>query len=457
MKKRLIIFIFLTNYIFAQQISIIGCGYVGLTLSAILSKCGHQIICFDIDHEKVAKLRNKKISIYEPQLEELLFNTSSSKMIFVTKDLCQALDSDILFVCVPTPSDSAGNCDCSFLNTAFKNIVKQCNDTDFKIICIKSTVPPGTIRKLKDFLVKERKNNIHLVYNPEFMREGSAIQDIYERNPIILGGESIEALEIIEDLYSAYINKDTQIIKTSFEAAEIIKYAWNSFSAIRITYVNELALLCRYFNADIDAVVKGFSLSERLLPTNVIKPGPGYGGSCLPKDTLSFSKVLENNGFSSSMVHQVIISNINHQKKLVQDIFSLLPKPFENKVVSILGLSFKANTNDIRYSPAITVIKELLENGIKIKAYDPKAIKNMKKLFPSVFFFESPYEAVKNVDCIIVLTEWDEIKNLDLNKVALLCNNKILIDTRNIFNPENLGKFGFTYLNMGGSGGKIIG
>ncbi len=207
--------------------------------------------------------------------------------------------------------------------------------------------------------------------------------------------------------------------------------------------------MCRYFNADIDAVVKGFSLSERLLPTNVIKPGPGYGGSCLPKDTLSFSKVLENNGFSSSMVHQVIISNINHQKKLVQDIFSLLPKPFENKVVSILGLSFKANTNDIRYSPAITVIKELLENGIEIKAYDPKAIENMKKLFPSVSFFESPYEAVKNADCIIVLTEWDEIKNLDLQKIALLCNHKMLIDTRNIFKTENLKELGFNYLNMG--------
>ena len=449
MKRIFILCIFLTNCLFAQQISIIGCGYVGLTMAAILSNCGHYVTCVDIDNNKIRELQNKQLSIYEPQLGDLLFNSSSSNLITFTADLRNALDVNIFYICVSTPSNSAGNCDCTFLNAAFKEVVKQCNDIDFKIICVKSTVPPGTIRKLKDFLIKERKNNIHLVYNPEFMREGSAIQDIHKKNPIILGGESIEALDIIEDLYSAYINESTQIIKTTFETAEIIKYAWNSYSAIRITYVNELALLCRYFNADIDAVIKGFSLSEKLLPTNVIKPGPGYGGSCLPKDTLSFSKVLENNGFYSSMVHQVIISNINHQKKLVQDIFSLLPKPFENKVVSILGLSFKANTNDIRYSSAITVIKGLLGNGIEIKAYDPKAIPSMKKLFPSVSFFESPYEAVKNTDCIIVLTEWDEIKELDLNKIGLLCNHKILIDTRNIFKIENLRGNGFIYLNMG--------
>ena len=255
------------------------------------------------------------------------------------------------------------------------------------------------------------------------MREGSAIHDIYTNNPLVLAGESLDAIQKIENMYGNFLNHKIKVIKTNFETAEIIKYAWNSFSAMRIAYVNELALLCRALNADISTVVQGLASSERLLPTDVLKPGPGYGGSCLPKDTLSFSKVMKDKGFSSSIIHQVIKSNKNHIERIIQDLFALLGTSKSQKIVTILGLSFKADTNDIRNAPSIDIIRALIEKGIIVKAYDPKAMDNMKELFPHVHYFDSPYEAIKDTDCIVVLTEWEEIKEIDFDKVAVLCNS----------------------------------
>ena len=359
------------------------------------------------------------------------------------------MDYEIFYICVATPITSNGTCDCSFLYSVFDDIVERCSDTDsFKIICVKSTVPPGTMRKLHEYLVKKKKHTIHLVYNPEFMREGSAIHDI-SNNPIVLAGESLDAMQKIENMYNNFLNHTISVIKTNFETAEMIKYAWNSFSAIRIAYVNELALLCREFNADIQTVVQGLALSEHLLPTDTISPGPGYGGSCLPKDTVSFSTIMEEKGFSSSIIHRVIKSNKNHIARLIQDLFALLEVSEGQKIVTILGLSFKANTNDIRNAPSIDIIRALTEKGIIVKAYDPQAIHNMKELFPHIQYFDSPYEAIKDTDCIVVLTEWKEIKEIDFDKAALLCNKRVIIDTRNIYDTHMLKKHNFTYLNMG--------
>ena len=360
--RQSMLFLFFSLSLQGNLVTIVGCGHVGLTLAAVLSHGGHAIICVDIDKEKITGLNNQKLHIYEPQLQDLLFDASRRGKVVFVDDVRRAIDSEIFYICVATPIASDGTCDCSALYSVFHDVVRQCSDASaLKIICVKSTVPPGTMRTLHDYLVKEKKHNIHLIYNPEFMREGSAIDDTYTSNPIVLAGESLDALQRIEDMYNNFLNHTVKVIKTNFETAEIIKYAWNSFSAMRVAYVNELALLCRECNADISTVVQGLALSEELLPTGTIKPGPGYGGSCLPKDASSFSKVMEENGFSFSVIHRVIRSNKNHIDRVIQDVLALLEVSEGQKIVTLLGLSFKAHTNDIRNAPSVDIIKTLME------------------------------------------------------------------------------------------------
>ncbi len=431
----------------ATHITIVGCGYVGLTMAGVFLQCGHNVVCVDINKEKIAQLRTKTLPIYEPHLKELLF-AAESKIVFVN-DLHQAADSEIFFICVATPTEMNGACDYSFLYAAFYEVLEESKADANKIICVKSTVPPGTLRKLHA-IIQEKNLPIPLVYNPEFMREGSALQDVYNTNPIVLAGESVDAMQRVEQMYRPIMHPSMQIIKTNFETAELIKYGWNAFSALRIAYVNELALLCRAFDADISAVVQGLALSEGLLPTNVLKPGPGYGGSCLPKDVLSFSKVIADQGIAHSIIHQVINSNNHHIGTVVQDIYRLLGRSRHKKIITLLGLSYKPLTDDIRNAPAIEIIRSLSKrNDICINAYDPQAINNTRELFPDINYFDSPYQAMQDADCIVVLTEWDEIKKINLERVASLCKRKVIIDTRNIFDTNALKNHGFTYINMG--------
>jgi UDPglucose 6-dehydrogenase len=434
---------------------IVGCGYVGLTMAGFLLQGGHTVTCFDTDAEKINRLGRHEMYIYEPHLEELLSNPLTRTRISFTTYLNQIDDIELIYLCIGTPPHADGTSDLSFLYQGFYDIVNACQHRAKPCtVCIKSTLPPGTTRTLQDYLCATKNTHIQIVYNPEFMREGSAIRDIYN-NPIILGSDSIDARENIESMYQDLLHPDIKAIKTTFETAEIIKYSWNSFSAIRIAYINELAEICKIYGADITSVIEGFSLSEELLPTKHIKPGPGYGGSCFPKDTSAFSKILEHHGISPSLVHQAMVSNKNHQSRLINDIIDLL-QPVERgsiteqkKIVAILGLAFKAHTNDIRNAPAIEIIKALSTQDVSINAYDPQATRAMKELFPHLSYFDSPYEAVRNADLIIVLTEWPEIKNLDLDRISLLCNKRVIVDTKNLYDPVLLKKYQFTYLNMG--------
>ena len=429
-----------------NQVSIVGCGYVGLAMAAVFSDSGHTIICIDTDRNKISQLKNNVLPIYEPELAERLFFSPQSKHIVFTNDFNDAKDSDVYFVCVPTPTNTDGDCDRTYLYSAFDSIINICGNAP-AIICIKSTVSPGTIRSLYTYLQEQELDNIELVYNPEFMREGCALQDIYTKNPVILGSESAHAIQNVETFYRSFLSDNTKFLKTNFETAEIIKYAWNSFSAIRIAYVNELADLCSLLHGDISKVVQGIALSEELLPTAVLKPGPGYGGSCFPKDTSGFKNLLKTQGFASSLVQQAIESNELHKERLIQDILANVTQ--QQGTVTLLGLSFKANTNDIRSAPSIDIIRALMHNGLTIKAYDPQAIQDMKRLFPEVHYYKSPYEAIKNTDCIVVLTEWDQIKQIDLEKASQLCHKKNIVDARNLYDVSLLKKFGFNYINMG--------
>ena len=445
--KTLLLFSLLlfTPTLWGKQITIIGCGYVGLCLAGVLANNGHSITCIDIDKDRIASLNAHTMPLYEPQLQELLFTTNNN--LLFSHDLKDT--SDIYYICVQTPNDAQENCNLSFLWSAFSNLLHQLTTPEPKIVCIKSTVPPGTMRALQNLLVQEHKEHIQLVYNPEFMREGSAIHDIYTNNPVVLCGESDEALQAIGNIYANFLGTNCTVIKTSFETGEIIKYAWNSFSALRITFVNELAYLCRICNADIKSVIQGIALSEKLLPTASVIPGPGYGGSCLPKDTNTLANIMGEKGFSYSLINQTIQSNKEHKKRIVSDIFSLLGRSHTSCTVTLLGLSFKEHTNDSTNAPSRDIIQALLDNNVTINAYDPKASDSLKECFPQVNYFNSPYDAVKNSDCIVVLNAWDEIKNIDLARVALLCRKKRIFDTKNIWSPEHLHNHGFAYLNMG--------
>lgn len=435
--------------LYAEKIAIIGCGYVGLTTAAMLASDGHTVICMDIDRVKIDALHHKKLPIYEPHLYELLFESDFAKNIFFVHTICDAVDAELLYLCLPTPLDNNNNCDYSLLEVVVKEILENIHTDDSKIICVKSTIVPGTTRKLAALIPYEKKQSIHIVYNPEFMREGSAFHDQCFINPIVLAGEPA-ILEKLERLYRPLHDQRIRFIKTNYETAELIKYGWNSFSAIRIAYINELAMLCRNLNADIYAVIDGIAQSEQLLQTGALKPGPGYGGSCLPKDTVAFANYMQQYGFDSCMVCQAITSNKNHQEKLIQDIISMLPEKTEKPcTVAIFGLSFKASTNDIRNSPAIAVIQALLSHNAIIKAYDAWAMPEMQKLFPSIQYYDSPYNAARNADLIVILTECETIKSLDFEKLSLICNRKVMIDTRNLYHPKILRKYGFIYLNMG--------
>lgn len=451
MIKRTFIFLLLYMHmsLFGNTVTIIGCGYVGLTLAAILSDAGHTVHCVEKDENKLNRLISQQLYIYETGLAEILFPAMERGSLAFFDSLDQVHDTSIFFVCVPTPIDSLGACDCSYLFEACAEIAQYAmKHSNPKIVCIKSTVQPGTMAQVQDLFLAMGLDSVELVYNPEFMREGSALRDIYI-NPIVLGGNSQEALKTIRNLYGNSHSEQVEVINTTFETAEMIKYAWNAFSAIRIAYVNELALLCRSLGADITTVIKGFAMSEQALPTTTLKPGPGIGGSCLPKDTRAFATLLEQHDFHSSLMHQAIQSNRSHIDRVVQDIFAALPDSTQNKVVTLLGLSFKANTNDIRNAPSLDIIKALIQAGVTVHAYDPQAIDAMSKVFPEVDYFDCPYRAVQDSDCIVVLTEWDEIKNLDLELIAQLCKRRVMIDTRNVFDTQLLKKYDFFYRNMG--------
>ena len=428
-----------------QKISIIGCGYVGLTMAAVFANSNNNIICIDVDNNKITALNNKHLPIYEPGLADYLFSNPKNPNIIFSTDLDTTIGSNIYYICVPTPIDEKGDCDTTYLHAAFNAIIPM-YEKNPTIICVKSTVTPGTLRSLQGILEEQQLHHISLIYNPEFMREGCALEDIYYKNPIVLGGQSPKAINHVQKFYHHILGGRAKFIITNFETAEIIKYAWNSFSAIRIAYINELADLCMKKNGSISKLIEAIALSEDLLPTASLKPGPGYGGSCFPKDTSSFKNLLVHEGFSSSLVQQAIQSNELHKQRVIQTILAHIP---EHGTVTLLGLAFKANTNDIRCAPSIDIIKALLEHNIQIKAYDPKAISEMQRLFPSVKYCQCPYEAVINTDCIVVLTEWEQIKQLDLTKIAQLSKRKCLIDMRNLYNHQELKRCGFMFCDIG--------
>jgi UDPglucose 6-dehydrogenase len=442
-------FSFFNVAIFGKKIVVIGAGYVGLVASGGLASLGHEVICVDNDDSKIADLNKGIIPIYEPGLRILLIDMMVRHRLSFTASIEKAIYwSDVIMITVGTPMAENGIANLTALDDVIQKILLYV--TKYTIVCIKSTVPIGTSRVVKEKLQETISGKFDLVFNPEFLREGSALFDFFKNNPIVVGTESEQALTIMKEIYAPMIEKGTELIITTPSTAEMIKYAWNCYSAIKISYVNQLSHVCNRVGADIKSVVRGISFSDTLLPISAITPGPGIGGSCLPKDTQAFISMASSYGCDMDIVRVAMESNKRHTQKIISKLYDLLENRNRQGItVAILGLSFKPNTDDIRYSPAIPIFEKLLYDGITIHAYDPQAMANMRKLFPQVTYFDSAYEALKDVNAVVLLTDWDECKQIKTEIMACLVKERIVIDTRNMWDPQELKRHNFVYYNLG--------
>lgn len=439
------------NTIYPVRIAILGTGYVGLVTGACFAEFGHDVICADIDSSKIHLLQNNIMPIYEPGLKELVCrNVEKGKLTF-TADINDAIArTDGIFIAVGTPMDTNGCADLTALFSAFSMIAPHLNL--YKIICIKSTVPIGTGYNLIQFLEEKgvNKDNYDLVSNPEFLREGSAISDFMNPDRIIIGAYSENAQEWMRVVYEPLLEKQVPCIFTSIASSETIKYASNAFLATKLSFINEIANLCDQTGADIVDVSKGMGLDNRI-GLAFLKPGPGFGGSCFPKDCHALQNMGKQFGVHLNIVTAALHTNEQQKHKPIEKLHQLIKDDLKNKTIAILGLAFKSNTDDVRYSPAITTIENLEREGAYVKAYDPIANNNMKKIFPHIIYAESLYEAVSGADAVILMTEWDEFKHIDIGLLAELVKEKIIIDARNLLDPKELKKFGFSYAMIGRS------
>ncbi len=429
-----------------MKITIIGSGYVGLVSAICFAKIGHQVSCIDKDKGKIDKLKNGEIPIFEPNLKEMLKEVVAKNAISFTCDLKQALQgSKAVFIAVGTPQGEDGSADLSYVLAAAKEIA-QFSQED-KIIITKSTVPVGTAVKIAEIIKNSgSKFNLKIASNPEFLREGNAIEDFINPDRIVIGVDDGESLKVLNEIYQSFGKE--KIVATNTKTSELIKYASNSFLATKISFINEMADLCEKTGGDIKKLSHAIGLDSRI-GEKFLNVGPGFGGSCFPKDIMAILNIAKQHQVNLSVISSVIESNKIRQEKMVTKITkNFADNSCKGKKIALLGLAFKANTDDIRYSPAISIAKKLLQNGAIIQASDKEAIANSKielKNFDKISFFENEYDALKNVDLIVIATEWQEYKNLDFAKIKQLTNSRKIIDLRNIFNQDFVESQGFEY------------
>ena len=427
-----------------KKIAMLGVGYVGLVSGTGLADFGNEVICYDIDTTKIEKLNNGEMPIYEPGLIDLVRKNVAKGRLKFTDDLALAIrESEVIFLAVPTPSGENGEVDLSYIFNAVDQIAKVIDS--FKVIVTKSTVEVGTNDQIRERLLSHKiaPEMFEVVSNPEFLREGSAVSDFMRPDRVVIGTSSPKALEIMKEIYRPLYLIETPIVATDIHTAEMIKYASNAFLATKISFINEIANLCELVGADVQQVAKAMGLDGRI-GKKFLHAGPGYGGSCFPKDTLALTKIAEKAGMRATIVEAVIEVNNRQKMRLVEKLLKVLPN-LSDKTIGILGLAFKPNTNDVRETPALTVIEEILKRGGQIKAYDPEAMKEMRKYYPQITYVASTEDAAKGADALIIMTEWNEFRNLDLNYLKSVMKNPIMIDARNIYDPQKVQAVGFIY------------
>ncbi|MBS3103208.1 UDP-glucose/GDP-mannose dehydrogenase family protein [Candidatus Woesearchaeota archaeon] len=428
-----------------MNIAIIGSGYVGLTTGTCFAELGNNVICADIDKEKVENLRKAIMPIYEPGLKELLERNIREKRLEFTTDIKKAVSSaEVIFICVGTPPKESGEADLSYVENVADEIAKTISS--YKVIVEKSTVPVETGEKVMETIRANNRNKVEfdVVSNPEFLREGSAVSDFMNPDRIVIGANSKKAREMMEKLYKPL---NAPILFTDIKSAELIKHASNSFLAAKISFINAVANICELTGADVEKVAEGMGLDKRI-GKQFLNAGIGYGGSCFPKDVDAFVKLAEKKGYNFELLKAVQKINKLQRNLFIKKIEDALWN-IKNKTIGILGLAFKPNTDDMREAPSLDIISALQREGAKIKAYDPEAAEKSSKIFGNIEYCNDPYEAAKDSDALVILTEWSEFKELDLKKVKSLMRNSLVIDGRNIYNKSEMEKLGFKYISVG--------
>jgi len=434
-----------------MHITVIGTGYVGLVSGAGLADFGLQVICVDQDKDKIKRLKKGEIPFYEPGLEELVSkNVKNGCLSFTTDMKTSVRQSLVIFIAVGTPDDGQGQPDLSQVEAVARELAEAIDD--YKVIVIKSTVPVGTNRWIKEVISAaggKKGIKVDVVSNPEFLREGAAIEDFMRPNRVVLGSDSAEALAVVKDIYRPLYLIETPFVITGLETAELIKYASNAFLATKISFINEVANLCEKVGADVHHVAKAMGLDGRIGP-KFLHPGPGYGGSCFPKDTLALAHLGRKLGSPLSIVEAVIEVNQRQRARMVNKIETALGS-LKGKTVGVLGLTFKPNTSDVRESPAIDIVRILLEKGAKVRAYDPAGMDEFKKAVTgrNLSFCQDAYQAAKGADALVFLTEWNELRNLDLKKLLKIIAQPLILDLRNIYDSGKMRELGYTYIGVG--------
>ena len=436
-----------------MNITVVGSGYVGLVTGVCLAHIGHTVICVDNNHEKIKRLKLGEVPIYEPGLEELLKKYLKNKRLSFTTSIADAAKrSTVIFIAVGTPSKKNGEADLTYVENVARDIARVMDS--YKLIVEKSTVPADTGQRIKRTIAmnlsrKFRKGNevtldFDVASNPEFLREGSAVHDFMNPDRVVIGVESAKAERLLREMYAPL--KPVMVV-TDINSAELIKHASNSFLATKISFINAIAQVCDHVGADVLKVAEGMGFDKRI-GRKFLDAGIGYGGSCFPKDVDAFIRLSEKNGYHFNLLKEV--RNVNEEQtalfvRLIEDKLWII----KDKVIGVLGVAFKPNTDDMRNAPSIGIIEALQREGAKVKAYDPQAMPNAKKVFKNVTYCSDPYALAKGCDCLLLLTEWDEFRKLDFKKIKRVMKHAILFDGRNFYNDRNLKASGFEYYGVG--------
>ncbi len=430
------------------NICVTGTGYVGLVTGACLADFGNIVRCVDIDDAKIATLKKCEVPFYEPGLQEIVKRNVDRGRLSFSSDIKWGIEfSTVVLVAVGTPMSAEGQADLSYVEKVARSVGENLNG--YKVVVLKSTVPAGTCN-LVERLIRETSATGHpfdVVSNPEFLREGSAIEDFMKPARIVLGASSERAFDVMTEIYKPLILEDTPVIRTDVKTAEMIKYASNAFLATKISFMNEIANLCEAVGADVTMVARAMGLDDRIGP-KFLRAGAGYGGSCFPKDTMALVKTAERVGYDLRIVKSVIAVNETQRRRMVEKIEKALGS-VKGKTVAMLGLAFKPDTDDLRDAPAIDIARDLLAKGAILRAYDPVAMEQAKHILKGAAFSSDVFEAVKDADAAVFTTEWNEFRDIDLDKVKRRMKSPIIVDCRNIYEPSRMRELGFTYYSVG--------
>lgn len=431
-----------------MKISVIGTGYVGLVTGTCLAETGNQVLCVDIDKEKVQKMQSGEVPIYEPHLDVIFTRNIKANRLKFTTDLKTGLDfADIVFLALPTPEGEDGSADLKYILQVADQIGQLI--TSYKVIVDKSTVPVGTSDKVKETIAKNATVDFDVVSNPEFLREGFAVDDFLKPERIVVGSSSEKATELMKKLYKPFVRSGNPIIIMDEKSAELTKYAANSFLATKITFMNEIANFCEKVGADVDKVRIGMGTDSRI-GKRFLFPGIGYGGSCFPKDVKALQKSGLDNGYDFKILDAVIEVNQKQKTILVPKILEHFKGDLKGKKIAVWGLAFKPETDDIREAPSLYIIEKLLKEGASIKAFDPEAMPNVNKQFGSkINFSESMYEALKDAEALVICTEWSIFRTPDFNKIKQLMQQTVIFDGRNLYDVNDVAKEGIQYTSIG--------